>query len=1103
MQNLTIDFNKKADKVHRLEGLMFSVDAGKFFFRLLPREIRIRYYSIAIADLQIPEELQIKNFQSFIRLQYQQEGKEVAGNVLNNLKMDSQELMVNILLDESQVEDCLSPEMVYRGSISFNVAFTPEKGGKVTKHNIELDLTCLRADSSADYQLELLESFKVGHEYRGISDVEIGHIDLNCQSLYNFANPLQQCDLAVRFEDPMIKDAITFGWDTTINSRYSVRKTAMGIQVLNLVSNQQLRIPIVVDFSRFENPANRCSYSGNLIVEYARNGNIQPRSENFAITLTPDTKTAALFAEFSTGGEFRELKERELISEKYVWQGRSKSGQTNCFTFRLGNLAESGSGAVKIKDLQIDFSLDKDSFSPILAINEDWGSTNGKSRSLAGFFLVNGEKVDALPSNINLRNQVGGTQDFKIGFKHDQIGAIPKDVATVICEMDFKVHTLLDAKRENEEGAVWAPCKYLIKFKIEKSTGDYWLALDFGTSATVAAFTNGDKLSRNKEDDLLIDLQGSLRNYVKDYEREEVNEKGTNFLSSELLLRPSNGVQKAMVESTSYNNDIVQLSPTVDQATQNLHLKVPFLKSLIGLDTIPVFYEKLNDYAYHLRNNEEKLTFKDHPVKVETVLSNTYKSLVRDFIVPQIGDDENLNKVIITVPNTFTPVHLEMIRNIILERFPKFRKDYIDFMSESDAVACNYLVNWHQYNFERRENALQTKSEYVLVYDIGAGTTDITYFRITKKRDGKQEVEIIGRLGKATAGNYLDYIIAKIIDQEFNPLDKRFNFTEPKADEKSIANGLKMFIRNYLKPKLSKQSDFRIYIEPQSGRVSEHNEPGSEEFDCSKIMEHDWMKFYFKRNAEDLISEFFQLFPNFPGQTKVLEKGKVPIDTVIFTGRTIQFSGLQQEVRRSIQEWSSRPVYFTPVRTADDLKNVVVKGALQFALLYRNQQYSPVKFKNRNLLARYGFLYRDPLTSKFVFKELLNPSTNPLNNNPITVDGLTIYEYDTDIENALNGGDSYIDMSATATGYFVQSFSSDTAADFNDHNWEYITIMLKFNREDVTNYANMSKVRVRVVVNTRNQMKVSIGQFDDGLAAPLRMDLEDNQTFRQSMWPYL
>ncbi|MEM1319428.1 MAG: hypothetical protein AAGG75_04185 [Bacteroidota bacterium] len=1104
MKSINIDFNKDRSKVHVIENFTLSSAAKEqFFFKLLNRSINIEYHEIAVRNVQVPEELVIADDNQLIRLQLMADGQQLEDRSFTNFKIKSNQLVVKVLLDESQIADCHSNKTIFNGTISCTVAFVAEKNGPAEERTIAVKLTATRAQSEAGYTLTIDQEHQEGKEYRGVEQAAIGAVELQCQSAFQFAEILDRCQMSIILDDPQYQKLVSFDSNIYIEPPTLLRPEGASATVVNLFANQSLRIPVQFDFSKLVPPAAPLNITGKLVLEYIKNGMTQPRSEAFKIGVLPDTKTAALYVELKERERTRYLQSEELINENFVWKGKGTKGETSCFTFILGNRGESSPGGVSIRNLQFQFRLDPASTSVVLAPGEDLISSVARSRSLNEFFQVNEEPVDDFPDSLSLPNQIESTRELEVSFCHDTIGAIPKDVASMICKISFEFCEQLGEEEAEGEEAIYRLFESEVYFKIERSMGSHWLALDFGTSATVAAFTNGAKLTRNKEEDMLINLQDSLKKYVKNYTTAEINEKGTPFLSSEIELRSIEGEGKAMIESTAFENDIVHLSPANNGVgDENIHLKIPYLKSLIGWEHVPVIFDKINEYEYYVRDNGERFRFADRPLRVNTVLSNTYRSLFRDFIEPQIGDDEQFNKMIITVPNTFTPVHLDLIRGLITDRFRNFRKEYIHFISESDAVACNYLVNWQDFNFGRELESGHLEQEYVLVYDIGAGTTDLTYFRISKKGNKKKEVEIIGRLGKSTAGNYLDYMIAKIIDYKFNPIDKSFHYTEAGDFHRNTANDMKLLIRNNLKPRLANNEEFSIYINSQTGSATMTPNNESIEFDCSDLLDHELMTQYFKNNSDELFSQFFNLFQTIPGEDQPLSKGKVPIDTVIFTGRTIQFQKLRDHVQASIAAWSDRDVYFTPVRDSRDLKSIVVKGALQYALRFRRQQFSSVSFKNRNLLARYGVLYTDPATFEWRFKELLNPSTTPIRENP-PVDGLTIFEYDTDRFNALNGEEPYIDLSATATGFFVQSFSSDTAKDANDSNWEYLTAMFDFEQDDVASGSNIERVKVRITVDARNKMRVRIGDLKSNTNTPLKMDLVENQTFKKSMWPYM
>ena len=210
----------------------------------------------------------------------------------------------------------------------------------------------------------------------------------------------------------------------------------------------------------------------------------------------------------------------------------------------------------------------------------------------------------------------------------------------------------------------------------------------------------------------------------------------------------------------------------------------------------------------HIVENE----YVNNKIKIKTILQNTYESIFRDFIFPQVkkqygntGDLSSvLNKIILTYPNTFSPLHIKHIKeDVILQQFPEFDKKHIKFISESDAVAIYYAGNMYNKN--------TVKPEYVLVYDMGAGTLDITYFLITRTNK-KTNINIIGKSGKTTAGNYLDRLLAEYIYMQNKDKFITELFPENKTKTKEVREHsiiLKNYIKKIIKPNLYKKSEER------------------------------------------------------------------------------------------------------------------------------------------------------------------------------------------------------------------------------------------------------------------------------------------------------
>ena len=152
--------------------------------------------------------------------------------------------------------------------------------------------------------------------------------------------------------------------------------------------------------------------------------------------------------------------------------------------------------------------------------------------------------------------------------------------------------------------------------------------------------------------------------------------------------------------------------------------------------------------------------------------------------------------------------------------------------------------------------------------------------------------------------------------------------------------------------------------------------------------------------------------------------------------------------------------------------------AVNFADLYADED-SQVAFNAPALTARYGVIYRDKFgEDKYV--ELLDPFK--YNNEP----GVS-YET-TPVE--INLG-SVLDIK------LVQTFSSDTAKDWNSGNREYITVMADVSLSSVKNRAN-AKLSIEVDPNGYLTLRLN-GQQLQGLTSS-KIDINSASNAR-SLWP--
>ena len=117
--------------------------------------------------------------------------------------------------------------------------------------------------------------------------------------------------------------------------------------------------------------------------------------------------------------------------------------------------------------------------------------------------------------------------------------------------------------------------------------------------------------------------------------------------------------------------------------------------------------------------------------------------------------------------------------------------------------------------------------------------------------------------------------------------------------------------------------------------------------------------------------------------------------------------------------------------------------------------------------------------------------------------GMQIYTYDTDRFSAdETTNDICLDMRNTVEAYLVQCYSPDPAKDFEDEERrnDYISIMAAFNPESVCQ--DKRNVHVRLVIDENNEMTFTAGDMEFEASAPIKIDVETNNTFKHSMWPY-
>ncbi|MCD8290991.1 MAG: hypothetical protein LUC91_05765 [Prevotella sp.] len=612
-----------------------------------------------------------------------------------------------------------------------------------------------------------------------------------------------------------------------------------------------------------------------------------------------------------------------------------------------------------------------------------------------------------------------------------------------------------------------------VRWRLHLEPNPEWLCVDYGSSAIVCSYDNKIINLRERKNAIF---------YGTDWE-EDTAETGTCFLSSDVVLHTVNAPNAStlcsehdMNDNVPYTKLSVCLSPTTSLIRTDVRTQLPCLKILVGNEFLPA-NDDFMTFQYMRRNGAEVA-----PVQVRDALANNeetcllrvssifleaYSALFKYFIFP-MTENKSINKLVLTYPNTYTPVHLRTLENIARKTFPKVRDEYLRFVSESDAVAAYYISNWE--TFQNNEVRNMRDDEIGLVYDMGAGTLDLTLFKKHHNNEsGKFEVSILGKIGTGKAGNYLDYIIAQIIyDRIVGAI--RFRSTVSTEAQPSVQIllerlAVKEQIKEKIKPALRPGNDLTWEIAANGNVVADS-------FDSSVILEDERFMNFLSQVTEGIISHLLSYVgdPN------------LRIDTVIMSGRSCRLGAIKTALMENYTD--ARILNLHGEGDEDKEKTAVVEGAMIRANIFSSPE-SPVIIKSRRLYASYGLIYRR-LGGEYCYTELLRSADLPLTDN--------------------NQFDDYFGRNITVEGTaatdsikLIQTYLSpdDTRNAFARGDFEFISVMEEYDR---ANFGGRNELNVQMKIDYKNNVSVYFdGQVSRG-RPPMGVDLTSEIT-KRSIWP--
>lgn len=708
-------------------------------------------------------------------------------------------------------------------------------------------------------------------------------------------------------------------------------------------------------------------------------------------------------------------------------------------------------------------------------------------------------------------------QTFKFSYDHTCITKMMDDNGREIYEREIKVNISFEyyvdkenAYNHEREIPESDFCKFDARIPIlaKKEPKPEWLCVDFGSSAIVASYGSHRHDKKAGLADNLLTLGTAKNRLLKKWFKSDSqkstdkSEQDPRLITSAVVVNlmtnnlSDTEVKKAKVSALEYLQHPIQLSPSsgmIDIYTRIL----PGLKSIMGNNIIPE-----NILPANVRMSETD------PLKVNTVFESVYRQLFNLFLP---SETRKTNKIVMTIPNTYAPNHVDILRGIVSDLLPEVRSDYTYFISESDAVAFYYLSRRPEFKEHTQFSLDPNFDKRVLVYDMGAGTLDLTYFTRTEQAEN-EIIEVVGKMGVSSAGNYIDYLIAEIIvdllakddsvnDRTQKELQKILSLSDCPGRDSDAASCLKHFVRDEVKPQLNYLSStiptLKLF----------NNELPTKKITAAEIVEHEKFQTYLKMVSEQIFQEFKSLFERKPQEIRP--------DLVIFSGRATHLNAIREAVRNALTvfgcseecmfadlsgEQYSKDVSLTEGNISS-LKTAVVDGALAFCSDFAAGKGKYI-LKNKNVYAQYGIIFRQ--ADGWVWEKLIDTHTQPCNdeNTARFSAGMTIYEYDSRVHDASNIS-SFGQMEGSACkhkrnfadisgAYVIQSYSNHTQNDW-PKNKDLISII---GYADLQNISGVLEYGLRI--DDQNQIRLMIGASEMTLQAH---DEIDSTSFRKSMWP--
>lgn len=679
--------------------------------------------------------------------------------------------------------------------------------------------------------------------------------------------------------------------------------------------------------------------------------------------------------------------------------------------------------------------------------------------------------IKSIKANVGISNLLNDDTDKYIGYNYEIPNGGEDFLIPIFINyqswknLSHNEHLLLSVEI-GEDISEEVPLHFEILLTITHLFVDDVYALDLGTTGIVVA------KERDGEQEI-VELED---------DGDDPIEEDSKIISSQTML----------VAEQGDNNGYICLSPSGHEyygRTKKKRFRLVPSKFIIGQERIPFLQEfytnselSKNVELFGLDNYVD-LSTTDDSKSNEDKISSLIGALYKGIFERCSNETNSIKKLVITYPNTYTIDNLDSIKTVLQEKLHLNSNGQVTFVPESDAVAAYY--------FDQKimndggfldENGNPKEEENVVIYDMGAGTLDLSLISFKRTPDDSITASIVSKIGIPLAGNYLNYIIYKTL------LDKGIVKKKEEFDDntiKDLTEGIKHKYNQENEPILSKRPIPDWYSKEQDNLNIEKD-----------------------ATYESIFSK--ELIPFFDCCSKTILKLLIPsettIDTIVFSGRASQFASLREKVKEALNEQQGRPVKedkLLPTGNCGDyLKTCVAIGALKYQNFFNgNGQF---KIENKNLYSKIAVVYWgkketggygvcvkflvDPLSENWEDAELVNGTWCKEFGASENISGHIIGKYLYYIQTHLD--------EKQIQDLFKKVYQKDPSRN-DDLNWAFVNILYKKRITDSKPFSVSLRIsRDNKIIDRRIGCLV----LND---KKLLENVEDNILYKRSMWPFI